>query len=612
MSSAKLHNIYLVDKRKCTQLPETKICEPEGIEHFLKKIFTEERNDNHIAYGEQILTENVLTAAKEKGFHLTLLYKREEKISVLSQFFNTIAQNGEPILADTSGSGSSILIIRDEANVFLIPTGQAYHHIKPYIINDFGIRFASLFKEDITIGAISQNELGGNVHTSSLVFCSEIPLAALPTTNSIAKNCHGHLGNTELTDKLLPAANETAAAQRNKFPKIAIKTYLQFGRQLPFDRLLEHLKKLVDYAEERIHTRDLCMLRDNINLITCLDHEDANYDTCLTKLTEQLWAQQNSFCIMPQDALKYKEAETYDIHTNTSDGKPAEERPREIDEAYIINQFSSFADLPKDISVDDLTRCRKDYIRKSNIDAYRGNEILTSGSILSHLSGDIPGYFVINGEFYPVIEEQKKFLLRTTEKLFDKADPAEDFLGIDWKAFATQKDTKGNLKFDEDEFNVAVCKNNTQKDAQFYFFHKIFPQYIEFADIIKFAGNDAYIIHVKDGLNHSMRALCRQVDISIQQYKSFKANRDSRYIHALYTSAVPVAQKNFNDSFKSAFPRYKDFQRKLIDSEVTYVMAIHPHNAVINNTKSITALYCLEQTRQLCLRQNIKLKIVII
>lgn len=609
MSDTKLHNIYLVDKRKCTQLLATKSCKLEEIEHFLKKTFTEERSENHTPYSEQTLTKKVLTAAKKKKFHLILLYKREERKSVLSQFFNAIAKKGEPILTDTSGGGSSILIIRDEDNVFLIPTGQAYHHIKPYIISDFGIRFASLFKEDITIGAISQNELGGNVHTSSVVFHSEIPLAALPTTNSIAKNCHGHLGNTELTDKLLPAANETAAARYKNAPKLALKTYLQFGRQMAFDKLLEHLKKLVDYAEGKIQTRDMCMLRDNINLIACLDHDDANYDTCLTKLTKQLWAQQNSFCIMPHDAVKYKEAETYDIHPDTSDDKPAEERLGEIDEAYIINQFSSCTDLPQDISADDLAECRKDYIRKSNIYAYSGNDILTSGSILSHLSGDIPGYFVINGEFYPVIENQRELLINATEELTEQVKRAEDFFGIDWKESATKTDKNGNPQFDEDQFNEAVCKRAMPKDAQFYFFHRIFPQRIEFADIIKFTAEEAFIIHVKDGFNHAMRSLSIQMELSAQQYKSFKAGEGSQYIHDLYQNAF---HKNFNKSFKPAFPEYDVFKKKLLNSNVTYVMAIHTDGIPLRDTKSITALYCLEQTRLRFLRSGIKLQIVTI
>lgn len=608
MSKPKLHNIYLVDKRKCTQHMRKKTSETKDIVQYLQRHFEGKRTPDGATEQPRYKAQKLLK--REKGaFDILILYKRESPQNIIGEFFEDIVDPNSDICKEQHSSASSLLILWDDSNIFLIPTGQAHHHINRFIVPDFGFRIASIFKDNIHVGVISQNALTGNIHSHSDLFKSEIPLDGLQTPNSITKHILGHLTNNAHADLLLPVPSGRA----NAHPRLTIKSYIQFGRPMDFEQLMSHLHALVQKALPDKTTSDLNTLDDQINLIKTLNHKSEKFRNCLSRLAEEFLQESDRFFIMAEDAIPYLSAERYDILSGSSKKTNLKDQSSTIDAAFIIRKFRAYTERRKNTSNASEIETFENFIQGYNICSGDEETLYTKGSILSHLSGDITmggsGYFVLNGEFYELNEDLHRQLKVTTDDILTKSLDCERFFGFDWKKLAKKTYKTQNPTFDENRFNDLVCTHSKQKKNPFYFFHTNSPRHIEFADMLQFTEDEAYIIHVKDGFDHSMRVLCRQVDISLQQYALFTSRRGSDYIHKLYDNATKEKQDN---PFLSQFPEYETFRDRLLKSDITYVLAVHTNGTALNDTRSTSALFCLEQTRQLCLRHGVKIKIVTI
>lgn len=585
MSETKLHSVYIIDKGKFPKLRSTK-----RIVEQLKASFPGEYRKQN------------LKIQKSNDFQLLLLYKQETPQNVLSTFFKSVVKRGAEILDDKYRGGSSILLLWDDINIFAIPTGKGYLYIKEFVVSDFGFRFASLFKDKIAIGAMSQNELGGNVYSNSSVFISEMAIQSLQNADSIAKNMHGRVRDESTVDDIIP---ETTRGSKN--PKIEIKSFLKFGRSLNFHGMTALLKNITVYAKNQAGTDDLCKLNDDINFVSKIDKKSSEHSQCLDALilvlTKNISRKEDLYFIINEDPLSYKEAQKYAIVNSATNDSKLIEKEDEITNADIIEAFNTYKNTRTDRAEDSVATMQA-FLQDALICSYNeSSELITRGTIISHLTGDITArgksYFIINGEFLRIQEDIKANIISSAKNILNSVIEGKELLGVDW----------GSDCHNEDDFNDKVCQQSANEQCQFHLFHRNIPDSTEFADIIKFEGNDAYIIHVKDKFDHAMRALSKQVEASLLQYEAFKRNNNSSYMNKLYDNAI---ERDSSGNFAESFPEYKDFKEKLAKSTVSYVMAIHNGNKKLSSTRSVTALYCLEQTYRHCIRRGINLIIATI
>ena len=116
--------------------------------------------------------------------------------------------------------------------------------------------------------------------------------------------------------------------------------------------------------------------------------------------------------------------------------------------------------------------------------------------LLRHISGEIQvagtNYFIFYGKYYHL---GASYTERLNDSLSGKL--RNEFYTSELKTHWTP----GN---DEDWFNETV---STQED--YIHLHKVKPDFIEFADLLKFENDVVTVVHVKDGFDCDMRALDR-------------------------------------------------------------------------------------------------------
>ena len=243
-------------------------------------------------------------------------------------------------------------------------------------------------------------------------------------------------------------------------------------------------------------------------------------------------------------------------------------------------------------SIDTFT----DFIYGAKILAYKGEQPVTSGLLLSHISGEIErdgkNYYVFYGEFYYLNDSYSERLNRSLKgKLTD--DRYSSILTTIWK----EKDK-------EDDFN-----KNASENENLVHLHKVKPEYIEFADLMKVEDSVITLIHVKDGFDCDMRALDRQVELSVTRVIDAKNNNNVEYLRELYVNACG---NTIGKNISSVFSSVDDFTEAIIRRDIKFVVAIHPPKEVLLSNKSNIAKHCLNAMILRCFNQGIDLKICII
>ena len=170
--------------------------------------------------------------------------------------------------------------------------------------------------------------------------------------------------------------------------------------------------------------------------------------------------------------------------------------------------------------------------------------------------------------------------------------------------YTSEINTQWTPGHDEDWFNNAV---STQED--YIHLHKVKPDFIEFADLLKFENGVVTVVHVKDGFDCDMRALDRQVELSITKIIDIKHYNNESYLRALYEKA---AAHTVGKNITTVFPTVNEFLVCMKNNPIRYVIAIRPANkALLSNTSNI-AKHCLNALILRCFQQGIELRIQVL
>ena len=421
------------------------------------------------------------------------------------------------------------------------------------------------------------------VHSNKTIYANEIDFVDVDALDTVFKEVSGRLNDKATVHSLL----NLEQTSKKKSMKITAKNFIQFSSSLSFKGLIHLLTQIDQY--------DYAAMQDRFNLILPINSKQ-NKNTVEknnSKIIEKMYVairegKPIGLDLFNKSTLDFIAADTYsivysDVELITTDDIEPSEFIKQAYTTYLNNQ-------------EDTLQTFSGFINSASLVAKKDDDIVTEGSILSHISGEIQvdgkSYYIFYGEYYFLSDSYSSRLNKSLKgKLLDER-------------FVNYLTTPWYSDNNEDKFNEAASNSEG-----FIHLHKIKPEYIEFADLLKYDDDRVVIVHVKDGFDDDMRALDRQVELSITRILDLKNNNNDEYMRKLYQNATQCSK---GTNITSMFPTEEEFISTLKEKEVQYIVAIRPPVKNLLENRSNIAKHCLNALILRCFNQGIDLKINIL
>lgn len=577
--NTKTHNIFLIDKNKLFNAIDVGY-PAVGRENVSTETAIMSLMGADDRYQIQTLKENV----DMHGFFVKLFFRRDDNYqSKFSSFCKAFVEDDQPAVTFNPRSASSILFIWSEKNIYAITTGQGFRMVEDCSIPKFGLIIASVFEERFKVTSLDSNAMSSIIHSTKTVYSNEIDFIDIDALDTVFKEVTGRLKDADKVRSLL----NLSADSKKKSMKITAKNHVQFSSALSFNGLLHLLTIIDEYDFEN--------LSDRFNLITPISSKKhgsiiaTNNDAVIAKIYEAIKANQD----IPYD-LFHKDTDTY----------------ISADEFTIYDSDAQYA------SVDDygdhsiITTAYAEYLRENNdtqaafnafvkgtrLCAMKEENVATDAPLLNHISGEIQvsgiNYYIFYGEYY-------RLNTAYTDRLNDTLQGK-----LRQQLYTQEIQTQWPQGKNEDWFNL-----ETSTQEAYVHLHRVKPDNIEFADLLKYENDVVTVVHVKDGFDCDMRALDRQVELSITKIMDIKHHNNHTYLGNLYVNAVAhTTGKNIS----SVFSTKQAFLECMKNKAVRYVVVLRPANKDLLANQSNIAKHCLNALILRCFQQGIELKIQVL
>lgn len=574
-SNTKVHSIFLIDTlklMKATASPHASI--EDAISYLM--MWDEE-------YTEQALKDGIDTSP----FAVRLYFRKEESDQTrLGRFCSAFIAEGEEVVTFQQRTSSSVLFIWSDKHLFAVTTGQGYRMVENYSVPKFGMIVTSIFEDKFKVTSLDSNALASIVHSARTVYANEIDFIDIEALDTIFKEVTGRLNDKEQVHSIL---NLEPTAKKSSL-KIKAKNYVQFSSALDFVGLL-HLIAILDKT-------DFTQLADRFNLISPLDskRDKKNYEANIHAVVQKIYEAVSAgnpipFDIFHKNSAAFIDAEEYILYER---GIPEPYATGEdtIESAELYSCYRKYLGDNQDSLAAFST-----FIWNIRIKAVSGESVVTDGTFIQHLSGEIESdgknYYIFYGEFYYL---NSAYSERLNEAL--KAKFRDEYITKEIQTVWLTDD-----EYDEDWFN-----ENASLENNFVHLHKVKPGGIEFADLIGYEDGVMTVVHVKDGFDSEMRALDRQVELSLTKIMDIKNNNNNAYMKQLYQNAL---KHTVGVNISTVFPTESDFISAVRDSVIRYVIVIRPTNKDLLKNRSHIAKHCLNALIVRCFNQGFELKIQI-
>ncbi len=572
--NAKTHNIFLLSKEKVQKKYFNN--QETAVSDIINRLM-----DEAAVYEEQELIEGTCTET-----HTVRLFFHKEEYggSKLASFCRPFVKADQDIITFRPRSASSVMFIWSASHIFAVTTGQGYRVVNEFYTPKFGMLVVSTFQQLFHITALDSNGMSSIVHSSKTIYANEIDFIDVDALDTVFKEVTGRLNDRKKVHELL-RLNQNS---KKKSMKITAKDSIQFSNALNFEGLLHILIKMDQY--------DFSALQDSFNLIspvtpkqnaTTIVENDAKV---IEKMFTAIIADSSlGFDLFNRSTNDFIEADEYAL---TVDGAEKLASTEDIEPSEFIKE-GYLAYLG---GAEPTIETFSDFVKSVNIIASKGDDIVSNEKLLKHISGEIEvngkNYYVFYGDYYYLSDTYSS---RLNQSLNGKLQPSRfiQLLKTEWKA--------GDK---EDNFN-----ENASNAEGYIHLHKIKPELIEFADLLKVDDSGVTIVHVKDGFDDDMRALDRQVELSITRVMDLRNNNNDEYMRKLYQNAAQSRKgRNITVDFNSA----NDFIKAMKESELHYVIAIRPPQKDLLTNRSNIAKHCLNALILRCFNQGVDLKIDIL
>lgn len=573
--NTKVHNIFLIDKEKVQE--KYFAGKTEKAEKLISAIIAEDT---------EYIKQKLKPLPKECAFNISLFFKEETPVkSKLASFCAPFVCDDQAVLHFQSKSASSVMFMCSKNNIFAITTGQGFRIVEDVCTPKFGLIVISIFDRLFRITALDSNGMSSIVHSNKTIYSNEVDFANIESLDTVFKEITGRLTSKEKVRELFDLDKDS----KKKSVKITGKNYVQFSSSMNLKILLHLLAILDNY--------DFSQMKESFNLIAPLNSKrnkldiEKNEQRIVEILYDNLGKEGLApFDIFHKDTVGFIGADSYSIVFDGIEGLLS--TTDDIEPNSFINE--AYTDYLQDGSPSIETF--SDFIHGAKIVAYKGEQPVTSGLLLNHISGEIEregkNYYVFYGEFYYLNESYSERLNRSLKGKLT-TDRFSNILTTPW-----------GKKDKEDDYN-----KNASENENLIHLHKIKPEYIEFADLMKVEDSVITLIHVKNGFDCDMRALDRQVELSVTRVIDAKNNNNVDYLHQLYANACC---NTIGKNISSVFSSVNDFTEAIIHRDVKFVVAIHPPKAALLSNQSNIAKHCLNSMIMRCFTQGVDLKICII
>jgi len=577
ITNTKTHNIFLIDKSKIFQAKEIT---QKSIKDQIELLMSSDDK-----YKSQTLKEN----ATKEGFSLSLYFRPEVNThSKFSSFCKRFVNEDQDAVKFTPQSSSSVLFLWNEKHIYAVTTGQGFRIIEPYCLPKFGLIIASIFEERFKITSLDSNAISSIIHSTKTVYSNEVDFIDVNALDTVFKEVTGRLKDATKVKDLLNLSDKS----KKQSVKVTAKNYVQFSSALNIDGLI-HLLSIIDgYDFEKY--------KDRFNLIVPLNTKrnndiiEKNNSAVIEKLYAEIKAKKEiSFDLFHEDTIDYISADSYVICNQETEEEYASYEDY-ADSLAISTAYHNYLQGNQD-----TLEAFGEFVRTVNIRSDKQDTRgITEATLLQHISGEIQmgkiNYLIFYGNYYRL---NASYTDRLNDSLRGKLRN-----GFNTSELKTVwSNAPGH---DEDWFNKTVSIQEN-----YIHLHKVKPDYIEFADLMKVDNDTVTIIHVKDGFDCDMRALDRQVELSISKIIDVKHYNNDSYLRALYNNAsIHTEGKNITTVFSTV----EEFISCIKNKPVRYIIAIRPTNKSLINNKSNIAKHCLNALILRCFQQGIELKIQVL
>ncbi len=570
--NTKTHNIFLIDKCKLQGIDKQPIL---PVEEALSVIMSTDET-----YQLQTLKKGINT----KGFSVCLYFRGDDSFqSKFSSFCKSFVEEDQAAVTFYPRSASSVLFIWNNNHIYAVTTGQGYRMIEKYSLPKFGLIVASIFEERFKITSLDSNAMSSIVHSTKTVYSNEVDFIDVSALDTIFKEVTGRLKDESKVRSLL---NLNATSKRKSL-KVTAKNFVQFSSALNFDGLL-HLLSIID-------AYDFEGYQDRFNTITPIDEKtnsniiEASNAVIIEKLYDAIkTGNELPFDLFHEDTTAYISADSYVIYDSLSGTEYA--NSDDIANSTIIDDaYNTYLNGTSDSLAAFFL-----FINAVSIRADKGDVVgITDETFLKHISGEIQvdgkNYFIFYGRIYQL---SASYTERLNASLRGK-------LHRDYYTSEITTQWPENKK--EDWFNETASLNDN-----YIHLHLVKPDNIEFADLMKYEDDVVTIVHVKDGFDCNMRALDRQVELSISKIMDIKHFNNDSYFRNLYNSA---SIHTIGNNIKTVFPSVEAFLECIQEKPVRYIIAIRPTCDDLIESNSNIAKHCLNALILRCFQQGIELKI---
>lgn len=571
-TNKKTHNIFCIDIAKVkSTLLDNADCTMNDVVNVL--INREEK------YKEQALVEGFDT----KGFNVKLFFFGEEKYnSKLESFCRPFVQANQPIVNFRPKTASSVLFIWSETHIFAITTGQGFRVVDSFCVSKFGMQVAGVFENKFRITALDSNTISSVVHSTRTIYSNEVDFIDVDNLDTIFKEVTGRLADKKTVRQLLQLDEKSKRSSM----KITAKNYVQFSSSLNFAGLLHILEILDQY--------DLTQLTDQFNLVVPLNmkHDqpliNANNAAVMKKIYENIKTDAYlGFDLFHRNTNDFIGADAYRIIVDGAEPIPTDDiQPS----AFMKEAYQKYLEATQ---ASDTFEAFVLFFADAKLEALREDDVLTSDSLLKHLSGEMhlgdKNYYMFYGEYYSL---DKSYKDRLNATLSGKLRP---------EYFTNEIKTAWAAGDKEDDFN-----HNASIAEGYLHLHRTKPEQIEFADLVKIENGTAAIVHVKDGFDCSMRELERQVEMSMIRMADLQKNNQEDYIRRLYQNGK---KNKKGQNIKTQFPKEQAFVDAMKSCNYRYVIVLRVANKNLLDSDSNIAKHCLNSLILKCFNRGVELKI---
>lgn len=573
--NTKTHNIYLIDKNRLTGINGTPT---PSVENALAALMSSDEE-----YKLQALKPEVDT----KGFSVRLYFRGDDNYqSKFASFCKSFVADDQPAVNFYPRSASSVLFIWNDTHIYAITTGQGFRMIEAHSLPKFGLIVASIFEECFKITSLDSNAMSSIVHSTKTVYSNEIDFIDVSALDTVFKEVTGRLKDASKVRSLL----NLEATSKKQSMKVTAKNFVQFSSAINFDGLL-HLLTIIDgYNFESFP--------DRFNLIAPLNVKkhgaiiSTNNDAVIETMYKAIDSgKEIPFDLFHEDTTTYISADSYVFYDSASGTEYASFDDYAAPEA-ILTAYIAYLDGNPDTPAAFST-----FVHSVSIRTDKGDiSGITDAPLLQHISGEIQvanvNYFIFYGKYYHL---SASYTNRLNDSLRGK---------LRREFYTSEIHTQWASGKNEDWFNETV---STQED--YIHLHKVRPDLIEFADLLKFENEAVTVVHVKDGFGCDMRALDRQVELSIAKIMDIKHYNNESYLRKLYEKA---SAHTVGKNITTVFPTVDEFLECMKNKFIRYIIAIRPAKKTLIDNSSNIAKHCLNALILRCFQQGIELKIQVL